>query len=130
DEEFPNPGSTEFAVEVWDSSGEDGLPGKKLAGPIEAEAIRDLDEWTVVDLREENIIVDDDFYMVYIQSVDNPLGPGMATDEDSPNAERSYQLVSGVWGPSPADEGNYMIRSRVSYELETPVINSPADGDI
>src|SRR5699024_10369433 len=29
--------------------------------------------------------------------------------------------------PSPADEGNYMIRARVSYEVETPVISSPAE---
>ncbi|HLQ71818.1 MAG TPA: carboxypeptidase regulatory-like domain-containing protein, partial [Bacillota bacterium] len=129
DEEFPVPGSTEFAVEVWDA-GDDGMPGEKIAGPIEAEAIRDVDEWTVIDLREHNIIVEGDFYMVYVQAVDNPLGPGLATDEDSPNAERSYQFVSGAWGPSPADEGNYMIRSRVSYEVEKPVIEAPADGDI
>lgn len=130
DDEFPDPGSTDFAVEVWDSSGEDGMPGEKLAGPIDAEAVRDLDEWTIVDLSEENIIVEDDFYMVYIQSVDNPLGPGLATDEDSPNSDRNYRLVDGTWENAPLDEGNYMIRSRVNYELETPVINSPNDGDI
>lgn len=130
DEEFPDPGSTEFAVEVWDSSGEDGMPGEKLAGPIDAEAVRDLDEWTTVDLSEENIIVEDDFYMVYIQAVDNPLGPGLGTDEDGPYSERNYRLVDGAWEEAPLDQGNYMIRSRVNYELETPVINSPNDGDI
>src|SRR5699024_3616795 len=80
DDDWPVPGDTSFAVEVWDA-GEDGMPSEKLAGPIEAEAIRDLDEWTVVDLRDENIIVDGDFFMVYIQTSDNPDAPGLAIDE-------------------------------------------------
>src|SRR5699024_1408531 len=63
DDDFPNPGGTAFAVEVWDASGEGGQPGEKIAGPIEAEAVRDTSEWTVVDLSKEQLIVDDDFYM-------------------------------------------------------------------
>lgn len=122
--DWPIPGGTEFQVEVWDASGTDGLPGKKLAGPIDAEALRN-GEWTVVDLREHNIIVDGDFYMVYIQTKDNPYAPGLATDESSPNAGRSYQYVSGNWSKSPSDEGNYMIRARVAYEVEAPVITTP-----
>src|SRR5699024_10887954 len=105
----------------------DGLPGEKLAGPIDAEAIRDETDWTVDDFSEHNIEVDGDFYMVYVQTAENTGAPGLATDETSPNAGRSHQLVGGSWEPSPADEGNYMIRARVSYEVETPVISSPAE---
>lgn len=129
DDDWPVPGDTSFAVEVWDA-GEDGMPSEKLAGPIEAEAIRDLDEWTVVDLRDENIIVDGDFFMVYIQTSDNPDAPGLAIDEDGPFAGRSYQYVSGAWEQSPASEGNYMIRARVAYEVDEPVITSPEEGFI
>ncbi|QKY69766.1 S8 family peptidase [Lentibacillus sp. CBA3610] len=125
DTEFPDPGGTEFAVEVWDASGSDSMPGERIAGPVEAEAIRDLNEWTVVDLREHNITVDGDFYIVYVQTGANPNVPGLATDESSTNAGRSYQQVGGTWSASPAAEGNYMIRSRVSYEVEEPVITSP-----
>ncbi|WP_164670330.1 S8 family peptidase [Virgibacillus doumboii] len=125
--DWPQPGGTEFAVEVWDASGPEGTPGEKIAGPVDAEAIRNLDEWTVVDLREHNIIVEEDFYMVYIQKDPNPNAPGLATDESSTNAERSYQYVGGTWSQSPASEGNYMIRARVSYEVEAPVITSPAE---
>ena len=125
--EFPVPGGTDFEVEVWDASGSNGLPGEKLAGPIEAEAVRDETDWTVVDLSEHNIEVDGDFYMVYVQTAANTGAPGLATDETSPNAERSYQLVGGSWDQSPANEGNYMIRARVAYEVETPVISSPAE---
>ncbi len=74
DTEWPVPGGTEFAVEVWDASGENGLPGDKLAGPIEAEALRN-GEWTVVDLSEHTIQVSGDFYMVYIQTQANPNTP-------------------------------------------------------
>ena len=124
DLEFPVPGGTAFAVEVWDASGSAGAPGKKIAGPIDATALR-TGEWTVVDLEEYNITVDGDFYMVYIQTQDNPLSPALGTDEDGPNAKRSYQTVGGSWSASPAVEGNYMIRARVSYEVHAPVITSP-----
>src|SRR5699024_1573950 len=76
------------------------------------------------------IIVDGDFYMVYIQVGDNPNAPGLAADESSPNAGRSYQYVSGAWEQSPANEGNYMIRARVAYEVDDPVITSPEEGTI
>ncbi|WP_075617726.1 S8 family peptidase [Paenisporosarcina indica] len=127
DTEWPVPGGTAFAVEVWDSSGANGTPGKKLAGPIDGKALRN-GQWTVVDLSEHNITVNGDFYMVYSQTFANPNTPGLATDENGTNAKRSYQYVSGAWSPSPAAEGNYMIRARVSYEVNEPVITSPATG--
>ncbi|GEN84926.1 bacillopeptidase F [Sporosarcina luteola] len=126
DTEWPVPGGTEFAVEVWDATGADGTPGQKIAGPIDAQAKRN-GEWTVVDLTEENIVVNGDFYMVYIQSVANPYAPGLGTDEDGPNAGRSYQFVSGAWSPAPAEEGNYMIRANVDFEVFEPVITSPEE---
>src|SRR5699024_6378431 len=124
--DWPVPGDTSFEVEVWDA-GEDGMPSEKLAGPIEAEAIRDLDEWTVVDLRDENIIVDGDFFMVYIQTRDNPDEPGLANSEDRTFAARSYQYVSGAWEQSPDSEMNYMIRARVAYEVDEPIITYPEE---
>lgn len=125
-EDWPVPGDTPFAVEVW-SAGEDGMPAEKLAGPIDAEAIRSLDEWTVVDLREYDIQVNGDFFMVYVQKGDNPYAPGLATDENGAYAARSFQRVGGAWSQSPASEGNYMIRARVAYEVEQPIIITPGE---
>ncbi|SHF76463.1 S8 family serine peptidase [Ornithinibacillus halophilus] len=127
--DWPSPGGTEFAVEVW-SAGADGMPDEKLAGPVDAEAIRDLEQWTVVDLREHSIKVDGDFYMVYVQTQVNTQAPGLATDENGENAGRSYQLVGGAWSASPAEEGNYMIRANVAYGVENSEITSPIDGSI
>ncbi|WP_101846926.1 S8 family serine peptidase [Halobacillus sp. Marseille-P3879] len=126
EEDFPVPGGTEFEVAVYDSNGEDGAPGDRLAGPVEADALRN-GEWTEVDVSEEGIVVDDDFYMVYIQTHPNPDTPALATDENGENAGRSWQQVGGTWSPSPSEEGNYMIRATVDYEAEAPVIESPAD---
>ena len=125
--EWPTPGDTPFAVEVW-SAGEDGMPDQKLAGPIEAEAVRNLNEWTVVDLTEHNIIVNGDFFMVYMQTGEYPYVPGLAIDESSDPTGRSYEFIEGSWGQAPLEEGNYMIRSIVAYGVEHSVITSPSDG--
>ncbi|WP_205758563.1 S8 family serine peptidase [Lysinibacillus sp. SGAir0095] len=129
DTSWPSPGGTNFKIEVWDATGSGGAPGKKIAGPIDATALRN-GEWTVVDLREHNITVNGDFYMVYIQAAANTNSPGLGTDENGTNAGRSYQFVSGSWSPSPAEEGNYMIRARVSYEVDAPVITAPTESFI
>ncbi|MEH2999095.1 S8 family serine peptidase [Bacillus pumilus] len=127
--EWPAPGGNEFAVEVYDSSGKNGAPGEKIAGPLKANALRN-GEWTKVDLEDQAITVDGDFYLVYIQTKKNTESPGLATDEDGPNAERSWQLTSGAFSPSPKEEGNYMIRALVDYEADVPEIISPKAGTI
>ncbi len=124
--EWPNPGGTDFKVEIHDASGPDGAPGKKLAGPIDATALRN-GEWTMVDLADQGVIVEGDFYLTYIQADDNPNAPGLATDEDGEYVDRSWQYVSGAWSKAPEEEGNYMIRAVVDYELTAPMITSPKD---
>ncbi|MCF6409257.1 S8 family serine peptidase [Pseudalkalibacillus salsuginis] len=124
--DWPTPGGTDFQVEIWDAD-EDGSPGEKLAGPVDATALRN-GEWTHVDLSDQGVTVDGDFFMVYIQSDPHPNAPGLGADENGPDAERSWQFVSGAWSQTPAVEGNYMIRATVDYEVTAPVITSPADG--
>lgn len=121
--EWPIPGGTAFQYSVYDASGPQGAPGRELAGPFDGTALRN-DEWTTVEF-EESITVQGDFYIVYIQTLAGTSAPGLATDESSTNAERSWQRVSGVWSSSPVDEGNYMIRAIVRYPIHAPVITSP-----
>src|SRR5699024_6606612 len=80
-----------------------------------------FDEWTTVDLTEHQIEVDGDFYMVYVQMMDYPVAPGLGTDDGNPYTHRSYQYLDGKFYPAFEDDGNYMIRSKVSYEIESPV---------
>lgn len=97
DTEFPDPGGTEFKVEVYDATGKDGAPGKKIPGPFNAEALRN-GEWTKVDLSSKGIMVDKDFYLVYIQSKPDPYSYGLAMDETGKNSGRNWQYIGGQWG--------------------------------
>ncbi|GGB69532.1 bacillopeptidase F [Fictibacillus barbaricus] len=127
--DWPYPGGTEIQVAVYDASGPDGLPGKKLAGPIDATALRN-GEWTKIDLSKYGIQVYGDFYLVYIQSVNYPHAPGLGYDANGTNAERSWEFFDGSWRLADVEEGNYMIRALLDYELPSPVITSPTDGFI
>ncbi|WP_234340250.1 S8 family serine peptidase [Gorillibacterium timonense] len=126
--QFPSPGGTAFQYAVYDASGTGGAPGRKLAGPFAGTALRN-DQWTNV-VFPSAVSVTGDFYIVYIQPQVGTLSPGLATDESSPNAGRSWQVVSGVWTKSPADEGNYMIRAAVRYDAGVPVLLAPEGGTI
>lgn len=105
------------------------LRAKKLAGPFKAEALR-TGEWTTVDLGDEGILVGKDFYLVYVQTEDLANSPGLATDEDGEYSGRNWQYTDGSWSKAPSDQGNFMIRALVDYELAMPVITSPKDGFI
>ncbi|ALC92881.1 serine protease [Bacillus sp. FJAT-18017] len=126
DTEWPVPGGTAFQYAIYDATGANGAPGRLLAGPMDGTAKRD-GTWTSVSFQEP-VMVEGDFYVVYIQKFANPNTPGLATDEDGKNALRSWQRVGGAWSQSPAAEGNYMIRAVVQYPVTAPVITSPADG--
>lgn len=125
--DWPIPGGTEFQVAVYDASGPDGAPGNKIAGPFQGTALRN-GQWTFVDLSAHGIMVEGDFYMVCIQTIPYPNSPGLATDENGANAERSWQLVGGAWSKASKEDGNYMIRAVVNYEVTAPTITSPTDG--
>ncbi|MCY8032200.1 S8 family peptidase [Bacillus sonorensis] len=125
--DFPDPGGTDFAVEVYDASGEKGSPGNKIAGPFTGEALRN-GEWTNVDLSDEGIMVGKDFYLVYVQTKDMDHSPALASDEDGENSGRNWQFTDGAWSKIPVEQGNFMIRALVDYEVSVPVITSPKDG--
>ncbi len=125
DPEWPVPGGNSFKVAIYDATGDKGAPGKMIAGPIDATAKRDKNDWTKVDLSAAGIVVTGDFYMVYIQDKPNPNCPGIAFDEDGKNAKRTWQYVSGAFTLADEANGNAMIRAIVKYEALAPVITSP-----
>ncbi|MFB5267822.1 S8 family serine peptidase [Paenibacillus enshidis] len=123
DSSWPVPGGTAFKYAVYDASGEEGSPGRLLAGPYDGTALRN-GEWTTVDIPDP-VIVEGDFYIVYIQTLAGLSAPGLATDENGPNALRSWYRVSGSWSPAPEDDGNYMIRAIIKNSVPVPVISTP-----
>jgi bacillopeptidase F len=127
DAEFPKPGGTSFKVAIFDATGDAGAPGKMIAGPISATAIRDKNQWTKVDVSGAGAVVNGDFYMLYIQDGDNPNCPGIAFDTSSEYAKRTWQYAGGAFKPNDPANGNCMIRATVKYEAQAPVITSPVN---
>ncbi|MEC5423886.1 S8 family serine peptidase [Virgibacillus sp. C22-A2] len=121
----PDPGGTEFLVEVYDATGPDGLPGEKIAGPFEAEAIRSHTDWTFIDLSGEEITVPGDFYLAYIQKDIFPYIPAINRDTSSESSGRNYSFIDGVWKQTSSADGNYMIRAEVAYDETVPKVTSP-----
>lgn len=125
--EFPTPGSTRFQVAVYDSTGLNGAPGKRIAGPFEADARTD-GEWTHVDLTDKNIFVTGDFYLVYVQPYDPTRSPSLYSDKNSPFHDRLWLLVNGTWEHvTTPEEGNVMIRAVMNNAISAPVIETPQD---
>lgn len=130
--EFPSPGSTRFQVAVYDSTGLNGAPGNKIAGPIEAEARTD-GEWTHVDLADKNIFVTGDFYLVYVQAdaAAADKSPSLYNDHDSPFHERNWWLYNGTWEHQTDPQyGNAMIRAVMNNAIVAPVIETPRDNTV
>src|SRR5699024_7087312 len=128
---FSTGGGDEFQVEVYDANGPNSAPGEKIAGPIDATAIKN-GEWTIVDLRDEGIVVEDDFYIVYMQVKDGRDAPKLQQDKNDPFTERSWENYHGHWYQLESNflTGNTMIRAIVDYEVDQPVITSPKDGEM
>lgn len=125
---FSKTGGDKFQVVIFDASGVNGAPGERIAGPVDATAIKN-GEWTTVDLRDEGIVVKDDFYMVYMQSQDSREAPKLQQDKNGPFTERSWENYQGHWYQLESNflTGNKMIRALVDYEMDTPVITSPEE---
>ncbi|MGM0827682.1 MAG: S8 family serine peptidase [Bacillota bacterium] len=125
--EFPTLGSTRFQVAVYDSTGLNGAPGKRIAGPFEADARTD-GEWTHVDLTDKNIFVTGDFYLVYVQPYDSTRSPSLYSDKSSPFHDRLWLRVNGTWEHvTTPEEGNVMIRAVMNNAISAPVIETPQD---
>jgi bacillopeptidase F len=124
---FSAGGGDEFQVAVMDANGPDGAPGEMIAGPYDATAVKD-GSWTTVDLRDYGIMVEEDFYMVYLQTGDRETTPRLQNDQDE-FTYRSWEMYKGFWYPLEPNlfTGNKMIRAVVEYEVDEAVITSPED---
>lgn len=125
---FSAGGGDHFQVVVMDANGPNGAPGDIIAGPFDATAVKD-GSWTTIDLRDYGIFVEEEFYMVYLQSEGRDTAPRLQNDKDE-FTYRSWEMYKDFWYPLEPDflTGNKMIRAVVDYELDGAVITSPEDG--
>ncbi|GIN73372.1 hypothetical protein J14TS2_38470 [Bacillus sp. J14TS2] len=112
DKGWPTPGGEEFQYAIYDADGVNGRPGTLLAGPYDAVASLD-GSWTEVPILDP-LIVEGDFYVVYLQKGISPDVPGLAIDTDGEFADRSWRKEGKRWSKESAGSlRNYMIRSTV-----------------
>lgn len=130
DPRWVSPGGENFQVDVYDATGVDGGPGKKLTESIPAKSDV-VPGWVTVDLSPYSIYVPKEYFLVFSTQSPYPFAPALGMDSSSTFSERlwwkTYKLPwrkeTGSAGPvnesgseAAVGEGNPMIRSVVSYE--------------
>ncbi|WP_176371460.1 S8 family serine peptidase [Litchfieldia alkalitelluris] len=126
DTDFPTPGGNEINIVVY-STDDNGNPAERVIGPVPVEVERGT--WNYIDLSDHSFVTDGDFFIATLQDEIGDLSPAVGTDEEFPNAERSYLYVDGAFEPH-FDNGNFMIRANVAYSLDAPSLTAPSDGTI
>lgn len=129
DPRWLNPGGENFQVDVYDATGPEGGPGKKLTESIPAKSDV-VPGWVRVDLSPNSIYVPKEYFLVFSTQAPYPFAPTLGLDNSSPFSDRLWwKTFNEPWrkesgGAGPLDgvgseaggAGNPMIRSVVSYE--------------
>ncbi|HCX79806.1 MAG TPA: hypothetical protein DG577_10375 [Firmicutes bacterium] len=123
--DWPDPGSDQFSVAVFDTD-DQGNIGPMVIEPVIVEGTRG--QWNYVDLSSYGFITDHDFVVVAVQLEDAPNAPGIGLDQTFPYNNRSIMYVSGMFEPFDSEYGNVMIRSHVLYAYDCPILTAPVEG--
>ncbi|MGG0177658.1 S8 family serine peptidase [Gottfriedia acidiceleris] len=118
DPHWDNPGGVNFQVDVYDATGPEGAPGKKLTESIAAKS-KDVRGWVKVDLSPYSIFVPKEYFLVYSTQAYSPYIPTLGLDINSPFSDRVWYMSKSPWYKiynGDIGTGNPMMRSIVSYE--------------
>lgn len=121
--DFPVPGGNEFYVTIYNAEDE-----TELMSPKKVEGIRG--QWNFIDLSNENLSTEKDYYVAIIQPVDFEQAVGLGVDETGEFANRTYLIDDGNFEQLGENYGNWMIRSHLVYEgepLHPPILTEPSD---
>jgi bacillopeptidase F len=121
DPRWYTPGGENFQVDVYDATGPEGGPGKKLTESISAKSDV-VPGWVRVDLSPYSIYVPKEYFLVFSTQAPDPNVPTLGFDY-SPFSDRFWRFYKGSWikvlqGQVIDDAKNPMIRSVVSYETK------------
>lgn len=124
--DWPSPGGTQIGVTLYDTD-ETGNPVKLDTAPKVVNVVRG--QWNYIDLSEFGFSTDKDFYIATCQTAAGTASPGTGIDEASPYGDRSYLYVGDTFTPLAEEdtEGGLMIRARMEYSVDTPVITNLKD---
>ncbi|MGM0827659.1 MAG: S8 family serine peptidase [Bacillota bacterium] len=120
DPSWYTPGGENFQVDVYDATGPEGGPGKKLTESILAKSDV-VPGWVRVDLSPYSIYVPKEYFLVFSTQAPSPYVPTLGYD-NSPFADRLWWKSRGPWRKEVAgglgNAGNPLMRSVVSYEIK------------
>ncbi|MCD8510592.1 MAG: S8 family serine peptidase [Bacillus sp. (in: Bacteria)] len=119
DTDFPSPGGNEINIVVYDDVADE------VVGTVPVTV--DRGDWNYIDLSDLGFVTDGDFFITTLQDEIGDYSPAVGTDEENPNAERSYLYIDGSFQEH-FDNGNFMMRANVAYSLDAPSIDAPVDG--
>lgn len=124
--DWPAPGGNQIGITLYDTDA-GGNPVKLDLQPKIVDIIRG--EWNYIDLSEFGFSTDHDFFIATYQTAAGTASPGTGIDESSPYSDRSYLYVGDTFTPLEEEdtEGGLMIRARMEYSVDTPVITNLAD---
>lgn len=119
DESFPTPGGNTIGISIYDKD------QKQVGKPIFQDIVRG--DWNYIDLSEFGFSTNEDFYISTMQDKVGGECPATGIDEDSPHGDRSYMNLNGDFKLISQEnvKGGLMIRARMEYAMDTPVITSP-----
>ncbi len=125
DSSWPSPGGNRIGFTLYgiDASGKPYQVGE----PIFQDVVRG--QWNYIDLSSFGFSTTGDFYISTIQDKVGTQCPGVGIDETSAYADRSYMNVAGEFKLISAEDinGGLMIRARMEYAMDVPVITNLAE---
>jgi len=125
DSSWPSPGGNRIGFTIYgiDASGKPYQVGE----PIFQDVVRG--QWNYIDLSSFGFSTTGDFYISTIQDKVGTQCPGVGIDETSAYADRSYMNVAGEFKLISAEDinGGLMIRARMEYAMDVPVITNLAE---
>ncbi len=124
--DWPSPGGNQIGITIYDTD-TSGNPVKLNTSPKVVNVVRG--EWNYIDLSEFGFSTNRDFFIATSQTAVGTASPGTGIDEDSPYADRSYLYSGDTFTPIAEEDvdGGLMIRARMEYSVDTPVITNLED---
>jgi hypothetical protein len=114
-----------FQIDVYDASGPGGMPGVKIAGPIDV--LPTNFGWVEFSIYSPPVINSGNFYLVMVQGGNAPNAAGLAIDNTNPLFRSFSRFVTNGTSPWVPGSGNFMMRAIVNGPGGPGLLNdSPA----
>lgn len=111
---------TKFQWSLWEQDDADGLPGRMLLGPLQAQVpAGDGAKWVEVKTPYP-VPVTGAYYLSFTQLANPGEGATLGVDSTADGSDHSYKLINGAWD-TPDEKGRFLMDTKVAkYEVAVP----------